>query len=144
MSGKQMKKLRKACRDAKVNTTAQGYKLQTLEKTVLMTPEIHARIEDWVRQKYGMGDRVTLEKELKNIPEVGKMFTYTAGQRVAADDNRRTYKELKRVYNENKGGRDGFKTIADHIARNQASTPVGPVSPDDQGIEVSGTDGEAV
>lgn len=134
MSGKQIKKLRRAIKNAGHGLQSKEYFMQGKRKKVVMTLEMHQRAFGKIM---GIKDEAQKNEELRNLPKVGDTFEIVVGKHVVADQDRGMYREFKKVYHENKGGGNGFKTVRDHIERNSRSYPVGTVSSDAKGEGVS-------
>lgn len=124
MGQKQMKKLRRAIRNAGLPVQSKEYFIYGKEKEVTMTPELR---ETMLRNISKINDPQERTEKLASLPVVGQKFKVLAGRHIRGDEGRRMYKIYKKVFNELKGEGNAIQAIAGDIERNKLSNPVGPV-----------------
>lgn len=139
MSGKQMKKLRRAMRAAGAATTNNEHFVVGRERTVVMTKE---RWDKEVKNIMKILDFNERTNRLRALPPVGSNVKFIADKHIICDEKRRMYKEYKKVLREkNKGGGHGYEAVRGDIGRNQTSHPMGTIPSQKEREGFSGQNG---
>jgi hypothetical protein len=122
MSGKQMKKLRRAMKAAGVQTNGREHFIVGKKTMMTMTEEMYRRAYNRARTIFDMKDRVNY---IRSIPAIGAKFEVVLDKHVVCDDKRRMYQEYKKVLRENnRGGGNGHEAVRGDLRRNTTSNPV--------------------